>query len=204
VPPAAGQTPCIAIATRVGGVCLRAALSRERRRAIRRSRRASIWRAARRRASVRPSSGRQSRPSAQTAAPRTAGAPESSAAAAAPIKSRSPELPIAIMTLRARIEPIGRREDPRRTDVETCAARTAMVPFGGIGRQVDIAEDRAQKQPGAEFPAHQIGVLALPSDTGRRRQGFSMTGAVSTKILTSAPSPAAATSQPASVFNRPF
>jgi hypothetical protein len=47
-----------------------------------------------------------------------------------------------------------------------------MVPFGGIGRQVEIAEDRAQKQPGAEFPAHQIGVLALPSDTGRRRQRF--------------------------------
>ena len=43
-----------------------------------------------------------------------------------------------------------------------------MVVLRLVGRQVDIGEDRAEEQPGAERATDQIGVLALPADAGGR------------------------------------
>ena len=61
-----------------------------------------------------------------------------------------------------------------------------MVRFGRVMRQIEVGEDRAQEQPGAEFARHQIGVLALPAESGPRASGFSSKGAVSTNTFTSA------------------
>ena len=41
-----------------------------------------------------------------------------------------------------------------------------MISLGFVGRQLGAREDRAEKQPGAEFARDQIGVLALPADPG--------------------------------------
>ena len=69
-----------------------------------------------------------------------------------------------------RVEPVGRRERARRTGVEAGPALSAMVGFRRVGLEVEVGEDRAQKQPGAEFARHQIGVLALPAEPGARRE----------------------------------
>ena len=45
-----------------------------------------------------------------------------------------------------------------------------MIGVGLVARQIGRGEDRAEKQPGAEFARHQIGVLALPAQSGRLRQ----------------------------------
>ncbi len=45
-----------------------------------------------------------------------------------------------------------------------------MVDLGGVARQVGGGEDRAEKQPGAEFARDEVGVLALPAQSGRLRQ----------------------------------
>ena len=75
-----------------------------------------------------------------------------------------------------------------------------MIGLGLIGRQLERGEDRAEKQPRAEFARHEIGVLALPAEPGRLRQRLFHHGAVSTNTLTSPP--ASATSQRASAFSR--
>ena len=49
-------------------------------------------------------------------------------------------------------------------------AIAAMIVLGRIGRQIERGEDRAEEQPGAELPRHEIGVLALPADAGGRGQ----------------------------------
>lgn len=41
-----------------------------------------------------------------------------------------------------------------------------MVAVRLVGRNFRRGEDRAEEQPGAELAAHQIGVLALPAETG--------------------------------------
>ena len=43
-----------------------------------------------------------------------------------------------------------------------------MIALGFVRRQVEVGEDRAEKQPRAEFAADEIGVLALPAEAGRR------------------------------------
>ena len=43
-----------------------------------------------------------------------------------------------------------------------------MVGLRRVRRQLDVGEDRAEKQPGAEVAADQISVLALPADAGGR------------------------------------
>ena len=63
----------------------------------------------------------------------------------------------------ARVEPVWRRKCACRTRVEAGAALAAMVRFRLVGRKLEIREDRAQEQPGAEIARHQIGVLALPT-----------------------------------------
>ena len=45
-----------------------------------------------------------------------------------------------------------------------------MIGVGLVARQFERGEDRAEKQPGAEFARHQIGVLALPAQPRRLRQ----------------------------------
>ena len=41
-----------------------------------------------------------------------------------------------------------------------------MIGLGRVGGQSKIGEDRAEKQPGAEFARDEIGVLALPAKAG--------------------------------------
>ncbi len=65
-----------------------------------------------------------------------------------------------------RIEPVGRRERFGRADVETRAARAAMIGLRRIERQFQRREQRAQKQPRAELARHHVGVLALPAEPG--------------------------------------
>ena len=69
-----------------------------------------------------------------------------------------------------RIDAIGRGEGFGRAGVEAFAAAAAMIGFGSVGLQLQRREHRAQKQPGAEIAAHQIGVLALPAQPGGMRQ----------------------------------
>ena len=47
-----------------------------------------------------------------------------------------------------------------------------MIHLGLIGRQFQLGEDGAQKKPGTEFAADQIGVLALPAQPGFLCQRF--------------------------------
>ena len=67
-----------------------------------------------------------------------------------------------------RIELVGRGERRGRADIEAGAATAAMVVLGRVRRQVERGEDRAEKQPGAEFARDEVGVLALPAEAGRR------------------------------------
>ena len=57
-----------------------------------------------------------------------------------------------------------------RTDVEASRAGSAVLLFRIVGRQVHSREDRAQKCPVAEVSGQQVGVLALPAETGSRRK----------------------------------
>ena len=65
-----------------------------------------------------------------------------------------------------RIDLVGRREGVGRTGIETASAGAAMVLFGYIGLEREAQIDLAKKQPGAELPRHQIGVLPLPPKPG--------------------------------------
>ena len=69
-----------------------------------------------------------------------------------------------------RIEPVRLGERRSRADIETGAAGAAIVGLGCVGRQIERGEDRAEKQPRAELARDQIGVLALPAETGAGRQ----------------------------------
>ena len=80
-----------------------------------------------------------------------------------------------------------------------------MVRFRLVGLELEIGEDRAEKQPRAEFARHQIGVLALPAEPGAGGERLSISGAVSTNTFTSALSGRAAeTRNPASSFSLPL
>src|SRR5690606_6980525 len=63
----------------------------------------------------------------------------------------------------ARIEFVRLREGLRRTGIETAAAGAAMILMGLVGLDFERREDRAEKEPGAEFARDEIGVLALPA-----------------------------------------
>ena len=67
-----------------------------------------------------------------------------------------------------RIETIRCRKSLCRADIETGAARAAMILLGSIRREIERRENRTEKQPRAEFARNQIRVLALPADAGRR------------------------------------
>ncbi len=75
-----------------------------------------------------------------------------------------------------------------------------MIDVGVVARQLQRGEDRAEKQPGAEFARHQIGVLALPAQSRRLRQRLFHHGGGVDEHLDLAPD--AATSQRASAFSR--
>ena len=45
-----------------------------------------------------------------------------------------------------------------------------MVDFRRVRLKIGRGEHRSEKQPGSEFPADEIGMLALPAETGRTRQ----------------------------------
>ena len=69
-----------------------------------------------------------------------------------------------------RIELVGRGKRRRGADVEAGPARAAMVGLGLVLRQIEGREDRAEKQPRAELPRNEVGVLALPAQSRRLRQ----------------------------------
>ena len=86
-----------------------------------------------------------------------------------------------------RIDLVRRGKGIRRTDIQAVGTGAAAVRLRLVRLQLQRREDRAEKKPGAEFARDQIGMLALPAEAGGMRQRFSITGAVSTKIFTSAP-----------------
>src|SRR5208283_5850922 len=63
-----------------------------------------------------------------------------------------------------RIETIGGFEGLRRAGVEAGAAGAAMIRLPRVRLQVEIGEDRAEKEPGAEVARDEIAVLALPAE----------------------------------------
>ena len=66
-----------------------------------------------------------------------------------------------------RIEPVGRRKRRGRTGIQAGAGRSRNGrPLGSIGRELEREEDLAEKQPRAELPRNEIGVLALPAEAG--------------------------------------
>jgi hypothetical protein len=72
----------------------------------------------------------------------------------------------------ARIDLVGRGEGVRRARIETAPAGAAMVLLGYVRFDLGGREDRAEKQPRAELPRHQIRMLALPAEPGFRRERF--------------------------------
>lgn len=62
-----------------------------------------------------------------------------------------------------------------------------MLGLRRVAGQVGGGEDRAEEEPVAQVARQQVGVLALPAEAGGLGEGFSITGAVSTKTLISAP-----------------
>ena len=70
----------------------------------------------------------------------------------------------------ARVEPVGRGKGVRRAGVEAGAAGAAMIRLRRVWRKLEVGQDRAEKEPGAEFARYEIGVLALPADAGARRE----------------------------------
>ena len=72
----------------------------------------------------------------------------------------------------ARVELVGRREGGGRAGVEAAAAGAAVIALCRVGFERQAQKNLAEKQPGAEIPRHQIGVLALPAEPGARRQRF--------------------------------
>ena len=71
-----------------------------------------------------------------------------------------------------RVEPVGAEKGIGRADVEARAALAAMIGLGGIGRQIEAEINLAEEQPGAEIARDEVGVLALPAETGLRGQRF--------------------------------
>ena len=65
-----------------------------------------------------------------------------------------------------RIEAVRLRKRRGRADVETGTACAATVRLRRIGRQIERGENRAEEQPRAILARDQIGVLALPAETG--------------------------------------
>ena len=102
----------------------------------------------------------------------------------------------------ARIELVRRRKRVGRADVEAGAAGAAGIGLGRVRRQRHPGDDRAEEQPGAEFAADEIGVLALPAEPAACASGFSISGAVSTKTFTSLP--VRALKRPASTLSLPL
>jgi len=47
-----------------------------------------------------------------------------------------------------------------------------MIGIGRVARQIERGENRAEKQPGAELARHEVGMLALPAQSRRLREGF--------------------------------
>ncbi len=70
----------------------------------------------------------------------------------------------------AGIQLIRRWKRRRRADVETGPAGTAVIRLRLVNRQFQRRENRAEKQPRAEFARNQIGMLALPAKPRRRRR----------------------------------
>ncbi|QTK79901.1 hypothetical protein AT6N2_C2270 [Agrobacterium tumefaciens] len=67
----------------------------------------------------------------------------------------------------ARIQLVGSGEGCRGAGVEAGAAGAAMILLGLIETQLGRGEHAAQKQPGAMAAADEIGMFALPAETGR-------------------------------------
>ena len=70
------------------------------------------------------------------------------------------------------VELVGSRKRSRRADIEAGPARAAMVNVSIVARQIQRGENRAQKQPRAEFARDEVGMLALPAQSRRLRQRF--------------------------------
>ncbi len=71
-----------------------------------------------------------------------------------------------------RIELEGRGEGIGRADVQARLAGAAVRLAGGVGRQLQVGQHRAQEQPRAVLAGDEVGVLSLPAETGGLGQGF--------------------------------
>jgi hypothetical protein len=98
-----------------------------------------------------------------------------------------------------RIEPVRRRKGIGRACGLAGVAASARRPAGVVG-QVERGVDRAEEQPAAVARLTRLVCLPCQPSPAASASGFSITGAVSTNTLTSAPG-AAPTSQRASSFS---
>ena len=93
----------------------------------------------------------------------------------------------------------------RRACVEAGAADAAMIALGLVRRQAEIGEDAPRNSHEPNSRLTRLARLPCQPRPAAAASGFSITGAVSTKTLTStAWGRAAATSQAASVFSLPL
>ena len=64
------------------------------------------------------------------------------------------------------VDAVGRGESMRGAYIEATPAGPAMIFLGRVGSDLRGGEDRADEQPRAEFARNEIGVLALPAQSG--------------------------------------
>ncbi len=72
----------------------------------------------------------------------------------------------------AGVELVGGWEGLGRADVEAGGAGAAVGGFGCVLGQVEGGEDGAEEDPVAEVAAEEVGVFALPAETGSLSEGF--------------------------------
>ena len=71
-----------------------------------------------------------------------------------------------------RIQLIRRRKSLRRTDVQTSSAGPAMRSLGRVRFKIQRGEDRPKEHPVPQITPQQVGMLALPPQPRRLRQGL--------------------------------
>ena len=71
-----------------------------------------------------------------------------------------------------RIQFIRCRKGGRRAGIETAVTAATMILHRQIGAEVERGKNFTEKKPGAEFPRHQVGVLALPAESRLLRDRF--------------------------------
>lgn len=69
-----------------------------------------------------------------------------------------------------RIQPVRGDNRPCRAGIETTVAGAAVFALGRVGRQIEVGENFAEKDPVAELAADQVGVFADEADPRPLRQ----------------------------------